>query len=168
MNQSSYFDGEEGIEKDIRSLGDAGRRLRRVGWLILVIFGPPSLFLFAGLMIAMALQQPVAPRAVIVFPVLAFVVFGTGVSYVILARSVARGSRLGVIASLSIAVTVTLVGLFDFWSGLLGWDGQSWIVFARMVISFINLMLMKPLFRCLGASQRLQTWMDSDSAAAGK
>ena len=148
------FDAFDLTDEEIRSLAVASRRLKQVGWFILVIFGPPSLFLFGGLMIAMAIQQPVAERAVILFPVLAFVVFGTGVSYVVLARHVARGSRGAIITSFSIAVTLTVVGLFDFWSQLLGLDGQAWIVIARVVVSLINVMLMRHLFRCLGAAMR--------------
>lgn len=161
MNQTRRVE----IEDDIRRLVATGKRLWKVGFLILVILGPPSLFLFVGLMIAMALQQPVAQRAVILFPVLAVIVFGTGVSYVILAQRVARGSRLGVIASLSIAVTLTVIGLLDFWSKHLGLDGQDWIVIARIVVSVTNAMLVRPLLGCLGAAKRVQAWMDSGLAS---
>jgi hypothetical protein len=64
----------EGMENDVVRVGATAKRLRRVGCFILILFGPPSLFLFGGTMIAVAMGQPVAQRALIVFPILALVV----------------------------------------------------------------------------------------------
>jgi hypothetical protein len=146
-----------GMEEDVHCLDEAGRRLKHVGFFLLVLFGPPSLFLFVGTLIAAALGQPVARRAVIVFPVLAFVVFGTGVGYRILARHVRRGRRWAAIVSLCIAASVSFLGLLDFWPAMVG----EWIVIARIVVVVINLTVVKFLLRSVGPAQRIDLWMNS-------
>src|SRR5262249_28278093 len=104
-------------------------------------------------------HQPVALRAVIVFPILAFVVIGTGASYLALARLVKQGSRRAVIVSLGIAASLTILALLDFWRPMV----ENWIVIVRVIISLANLILVSSLVRALGPAQRIEAWLNSKS-----
>jgi hypothetical protein len=145
------------MDEDIIRLADSANRLRSIGLLMLFFFGPPSAFLFVGTMIALALRRPVALRAIIVFPILAFVVIGTGTSYVVLARVVKQGSRRAVVVSLGIATSLTILALLDIWRPLV----EDWIVIVRIIISLANLILVSSLIRALGPARRVEEWLNS-------
>jgi hypothetical protein len=147
----------EGIENDVVRLAATAKRLRRVGLVILIVFGPPSLFLFGGTMIAFALGQPVAQRALIVFPILAVVVFGTSLCYLASVPYVRRGRRRPITVCLCIAISVSILGLLDVWFAMVG----EWIYIVRAVVAGTNAVLIAPLLRSLAPAQRLESWMKS-------
>jgi hypothetical protein len=147
----------EGMANDVVRVGATAKRLRRVGWFILILFGPPSLFLFGGTMIALAMGQPVARRALIVFPILALVVFGTSLCYLASAPYVRRGQRRPVTVCLCTAISVSILGLLDVWFAMVG----EWIFIVRAVVAGTNAVLIAPLLRSLAPAQRLESWMNS-------
>ena len=95
-----------GMDVDATRLRKAANRARILGKITLIAFGAPSAFLFVGTMIALATGQPVAPRALIVFPVLAIVVFGSSGTYLVCARHIRCGRRWAVLLSLCVATSV--------------------------------------------------------------
>lgn len=153
--RQSAIDPYPGMDVDIARLSTAASRARILGKCALFGFGPPSAFLFVGTMIALAAGQRVAPRALIVFPILAIVVFGSGGSYLVCARYIRRGRRWAIIWCLCVASSVTLLALLDSWEPMV----EGWMSIVRPVISLANLWLVGPLIRSLGPASRIELWL---------
>lgn len=143
------------MDADVACLCKAAHRARILGKIALFGFGPPSAFLFIGTMIALAAGQPVAPRALIVFPVLAFVVFGSGISYLFCAQYIRRSRRWSIILCLYVALSVAILALLDSWEPMV----EGWMSIVRPVVSLANLWLVGPLIRSLGPANRVDVWL---------
>ena len=153
----SVIDPYPGMDSDVAELSKAANRARVLGKIALIAFGPPSAFLFLGTMIALAAGQPVAPRALIVFPALAIVVFGSGSSYLVFARHIRRGRRWAVISSLCVATSLATLALLDYWEPMV----EGWMNIVRPVVSLANMWLVGSLIRSLGPASRIEAWLSA-------
>jgi hypothetical protein len=146
------------VEEDILLLGRAARRLRFVAWTLLALAGPPTLFLFLGTIIALAVGQAVALRAIILFPLLAGMVFGIGIAFLRLAEGVESCQRpaliVSIVVSLSTAAFAAVLSVLDVWLHCIA--PVPFLV--KIATVAMDLMSLSLLIEAIDAARRIEAW----------